>query len=299
MSAPTPGIDLPDPVEAWRLLPKAVRREVSDHALSGQPHPEPALSMTALAWARAARLNSRWGAKYALVGVVLAIAATVWTIHQVTGGPVSVWLMILQNALAFGTIGAVAYWWNEQGAIEVANLRAALAAGRLAPTTDVAYSGPIAHARQSRLVVIGPLFFLSTFLFGDIYWPWRSALQLAGLLTGILVLVWYFRLPPASRRVDVTDEGLAIPHLKLTVPWRDIESVDVDLIAVKRQLVAGIRWQLKDPQTSIENPRLRQRIVAAGGSVDVPFHWLDVLPEDVVASSRHRLAEVGEPAARP
>jgi hypothetical protein len=258
-------------------------------ARQGRPHPDPSVILTALAAARAVQ---RWY-EVVLVGALAVLAADVlvfrafWTLSPAGFDAYLVMLgvMALACVTAVALLGRWGIWPPTAVRIEAAGIRYEVARRPLTPLAPITVA--TSPRRWRPILVCGALSLIGIVALETATpAPWwaqvaRVVCMLLALACGALLGRRTLNAPPpwARRRpragspvLTLDDNGIALPHLGVAMPWPQV--ADVVVLAVDRAGLALLVWSNAAPPTT----------------VGVPAAWLSLPVEDVVAAARDHVA---------
>jgi hypothetical protein len=291
------GVTVPDrtPWEAWRALPRAVRKEVHRLVKAGHGHPDPAVARTALAWGRSVRRAAGW-LLVAAVGCFLAGLAVNANLHTGSRGRD---IVVTLAVLALGATGQVFFLQLTLRGVraEHANLRALLQGDPSRHDVGTSQSVTIHRGRRFRscefaAVLMGAAFIASVLFVRDPELGGPDAFDFVCFAIVVaLFAVVFVRVYPGGRTplIVLSPDGLHLPHRRVTVPWSAFTWADLELRGLASRDPALV-WTLT---TEAVYDRVRRRGVWAkerwrmrdSRTIVIPVSWMVENPEVALAAS--------------
>jgi hypothetical protein len=267
------------PWQAWRALPRAVRKEVRRLAKAGHGHPDPAVARTSLAWGRSVRRVAGW-LRFAAVACIMAGFGAA---DYLRVGSRERDLAVSAVVIGIGAVGAIVLRDLIQRAAraEHANLRALLFSDR-SSWPDVGTSPVTIHrGRRFRWYELACVLPAAIVLLPDRELGGPDAFSFVCFAVAAVILAALFvRVHPGGRTplMVLSPDGLQVPHRRLTVPWSAIAWADLTVRGEGMNENLALTWTLGP--TAVHQP----------STMVIPVSWMVEDPEVALTASR-RFAE--------
>jgi hypothetical protein len=278
----------PSAWQAWRSLPRAVRKEVHRLARDGYGYPDPAVARTALAWGRAVRYSAGWLRAAVVISYTALLSVFVFQrLHPA----------ILPVFVAPAIVGELV---RRATRAEQANLRAVLLTDR-SSWPDVG-TGPITihRGRRIRWYEVACVLPAAIFLLPDPRLGGPDAFDVVCFAVATAALAAAFvRVRPGGRTplMVLSPDGLQLPHRRVTMPWSALAWADL----IVRRNGAGtlaLVWTL-EPAAADDRARRRGAWARERWSmrdhrtIVIPVSWMVEDPE-VALTASWRFAEASQ-----